>query len=112
MRAMLPPPTVDWDNPVRVFDPFAGNGRKLAELQDGYLLSGMDIDDWTGREPFVTLGDSTNTGYFPAVFDVVFTSPTYGNRLADVLRHDRTADTVLRTRRGWGTIRRRGLARR
>jgi SAM-dependent methyltransferase len=69
-----------------VLDPFAGTGR-IHEIgrRCGAQTLGVEIEpEWT--TPMATgtiVGDATALPFGDATFDVIATSPTYGNRLAD-----------------------------
>lgn len=69
-----------------IIDPFAGVGR-VHELARGDRFTwGVEIEEeWAEARPGTIHGDSTMlTEYFDEdTFDGVFTSPTYGNRMAD-----------------------------
>lgn len=72
---------------VRVLDPFAGIGRihELADTERRITTVGVEIQkQWADAHPDTIVGDATDMHEFrPAAFDVVATSPTYGNRMAD-----------------------------
>ncbi len=70
-----------------VHDPFAGTGLRLAALCDelGVTYSGSDIEEWSGADRRVWVGDAMRRDSYPywQTFTVV-TSPVYLNkRLAD-----------------------------
>lgn len=73
------------DLPIKVLDPFAGTGR-IHQL-GGNLVETVGVEiqpQWAALHPQTRVGDATAlptpwTGHF----DVVITSPTYGNRFAD-----------------------------
>ena len=77
-------------DPPTVLDPFAGTGKGVEYLRDhGYDAIGVDL------EPAGSWGESSHSGghvyhgdalalqWAASTFDVIFTSPTYGNRFAD-----------------------------
>lgn len=74
--------------PVRVLDPFAGRG--LPELReacgdDASIVAGVELEpEWAAADPQTIVADATA---LPAdwtdAFDLVVTSPCYGNRMAD-----------------------------
>lgn len=69
----------------RVLDPFAGVGT-IHELRPECVTSGIEIEaEWAATSEHTLHGDSrTVMAGIPAdSFDVVATSPAYGNRLAD-----------------------------
>lgn len=73
--------------PVRVakiLDPFAGTGRihQLGKLE--LETWGLEIEpEWASMHPRTLVGDALHPPFRPESFDAVFTSPTYGNRMAD-----------------------------
>jgi SAM-dependent methyltransferase len=77
---------------VRVLDPFAGTG-KIHELP--FDTTGVELEpEWGKLVPEGNIiGDAADMPFDDATFDVVATSPTYGNRLAD---HHAAADPHLR----------------
>jgi ParB-like chromosome segregation protein Spo0J len=73
----------------KVFDPFAGVGT-IHQLDgtNGIVTLGMEIEEeWAKAHPRTVHGDSRRVATDPRVgwksFDVIATSPAYGNRLAD-----------------------------
>jgi len=82
---------------VRVLDPFAGVGgihllARQSEQAPPALFGpahnvetvGVEIEpEWAGQHPRTIVGDATVLPFPDACFDVVATSPTYGNRMAD-----------------------------
>lgn len=69
----------------RVLDPFAGVGT-IHELRPECLTSGIEIEaEWASASEHTLHGDSRilMAGIPAGSFDVVATSPAYGNRLAD-----------------------------
>ena len=69
----------------RVLDPFAGVGT-IHELRPECLTSGIEIEaEWASASEHTLHGDSrvVMAGIPAGTFDVVATSPAYGNRLAD-----------------------------
>lgn len=82
----------------RVLDPFAGVGRihELASEDWDIETVGVEIEKpWADAHPNTLHGDSTKLkDMFPDEwFDVVATSPTYGNRMAD---HHEAKDSSIR----------------
>jgi tRNA G10 N-methylase Trm11 len=69
-----------------VLDPFAGTG-KIHELVH-CTTWGVEIEpEWAEMHSMTILGDATNlASYWRDLFDIVITSPTYANRMAD--HHD------------------------
>ncbi len=67
-----------------VLDPFAGTGiiHRLRSL--GYETLGVEIEpEWAHMSPYTVVGDATNLPVRTASVDLIVTSPTYGNRMAD-----------------------------
>lgn len=73
-----------------VLDPFAGVGRVHA-LRPEFTTWGIEIEaEWSNQSFYTLCGDSTNlrnsllkVGLHPSLFDAAFTSPAFGNRMAD-----------------------------
>ena len=67
---------------VKVLDPFAGTG-KIHELP--FDTTGVEIEPEWGKVVHgrVVVADARSMPFADGEFDVVATSPTYGNRLAD-----------------------------
>jgi hypothetical protein len=78
--------------PCNVLDPFAGIGRaRLAEaitMDRQHRVFGLELQHlWADTDPLTRQGDATAMPVeWSGMFDVVATSPCYGNRMAD--RHD------------------------
>lgn len=68
-----------------VFDPFAGEGRRLGALCDelGRVYAGSDLVKWANQDPRVEVADSTLPGTYPEHAFIVVTSPTYSNGMND-----------------------------
>lgn len=84
--------------PDHVHDPFAGEGRRLADLCAylGIWFSGTDLVEWRGHHRAVVIGDATNPASYPTGPHIVVTSPTYNNGFGDTYtdnseRHTYTA---------------------
>jgi hypothetical protein len=77
---------------VKVLDPFAGTGR-IHELP--FDTTGVELEPEWGQlvAEGNIIGDAADMPFNDHAFDVVATSPTYGNRLAD---HHDAADAHLR----------------
>jgi hypothetical protein len=74
--------------PVRVLDPFAGRG--LGELRaycgdDASIVAGVELEpEWAVADEQTIVGDATALpDDWTSAFDMVITSPCYGNRMAD-----------------------------
>lgn len=71
--------------PVRVLDPFAGVGGVHRLARPGEIETvGVEIEpEWANQHPDTIVGDATKLPFEDGSFDVVATSPCYGNRMAD-----------------------------
>lgn len=74
--------------PVSILDPFAGRG--LGELRDtvgddASLVAGVELEpEWAAADERTIVGDATALPEdWTDAFDLVVTSPCYGNRMAD-----------------------------
>lgn len=82
----------DLPMPCTVLDPFAGIGKGVDYLRArGYAAEGVDLepaDAWGEADvsSHVRVGNALALDYDDGAIDVVFTSPTYGNRFADSFR--------------------------
>lgn len=85
-------PLFDDDGPLsmadlnlRGLDPFAGSGVKLAKHRLWAMAEwvGLEIEQAFIESDWVEVGDATRMPFASNQFDVVATSPTYGNRMAD-----------------------------
>jgi len=82
------------DHP-HVLDPFAGVGL-VHQLSNETV--GVELEpEWADAHPDTIVGDATNLPFARSSFDAVFTSPTYGNRLAD--HHNAQDGSVRRSYR-------------
>lgn len=73
------------DSMIAIFDPFAGTG-KIHELSGPHVVTyGREIEpEWAACHPRTQCGDSSDLREIgTAAFDMIITSPTYGNRFAD-----------------------------
>lgn len=71
--------------PIRVLDPMAGVGG-VHQLADPGLIEtwGLEIEpEWADQHPSTWEGDATEMPFPDSYFDVIVTSPPYGNRMAD-----------------------------
>lgn len=85
-------------NAQHVLDPFAGTGIGLAELAEmvpEVELYGVEIEpEWANiTRKLVKVGSALALPYDAATFDVILTSPCYGNRFAD---HHNASDPEAR----------------
>jgi len=79
---------------TNVLDPFAGRGRtELADALHAYTgeqhrVFGIELQpEWAAADPLTQVGDATALpADWTGMFDIIATSPCYGNRMAD--RHD------------------------
>ncbi len=69
----------------RVLDPFAGVGLVHSlRLHGSWETVGVEIEpEWAEMHPRTIVGDAMSLPFARHSFDAVFTSPAYGNRLAD-----------------------------
>lgn len=97
---MLPP------GPGLALDPLAGVGKGLDLLEAaGYKAIGWEMErEWASQDPRIRCGDFLDNDLAPWSVDLIFTSPAYGNRMADNYAGSPSdLEHLLRT----GTIRRR-----
>lgn len=77
------------DRPLRILDPFAGVGRVhlLAEAPHSFgrhETVGVELEpEWAANDPRTIVGDATALPFAADSFDVLVTSPCYGNRMKD-----------------------------
>ena len=71
-------------NSYRILDPFAGTGR-IHELEThGHETVGVEIEaEYAAMHPDTICASALDLPFLDHEFDVIATSPTYGNRLAD-----------------------------
>lgn len=69
----------------RVLDPFAGTGKGVDRLAAiGFDAVGVEIEpEWAAMSPRVIVGNALHLPFGDASFDAIFTSPCFGNRMAD-----------------------------
>ena len=69
---------------IVVLDPFAGTGKIHQLAGHGITTRGIEIEpEWAAMHPDTEVGNALALPYGPGSVDLVVTSPTYGNRLAD-----------------------------
>jgi SAM-dependent methyltransferase len=69
--------------PLLALDPFAGTG--LVHTLEGVTTWGVEIEpEWAVHHPRTIVGDATRLPFPADTFDLLVTSPTYGNRMADL----------------------------
>jgi hypothetical protein len=86
----------------KVLDPFAGTGKGVDRMADvGHLAVGVELEpEWAMQSELVEVGNALELRWRASTFDAVFTSCTYGNRMAD--HHD--AQEVCKTCKGTGVV--------
>ena len=94
----------DPDIPGLMLDPFAGTG-KITDVEGGWVFVGIEIEsEWADqaadRGVTAYVGDSRHLPFPERLFNVICTSPAYGNRLADDYAPDMT-DPKNRMRRSY-----------
>ena len=83
---------------LKVLDPFAGTGRIHRLPHD---TTGIEIEAlWAAWHPDTLVGDATKLPFLDESFDAVVTSPTYGNRMADLYSGDGSTRRTYRTALG------------
>jgi hypothetical protein len=70
---------------LRVLDPFAGVGtiHRLARPGIAWTVGGELEVEWACQDPRTLRGDATALPFAACSFDVLITSPAYGNRLSE-----------------------------
>lgn len=91
-----------WRRPLHVLDPFAGTGRvhELGGLCRSELVTyGVELEpEWAALHDRTMHGDATHLPQsWTGKYDIVVTSPCYGNRMAD--HHDAQDPSKRRTYR-------------
>lgn len=68
----------------RILDPFAGIGRVHRLCDDDHDTVGVEIEpEWADAHPRTIKGNALSLPFPDESFDGAFTSPCYGNRMAD-----------------------------
>lgn len=90
---------------MRVHDPFAGPGNRLAALCDkiGATFSGTDIEAWPGSDPRVKQRNAKRFWAYPPGDDyLLVTSPVYVNKRCADYRNGPGPNTKVKGRRDYG----------
>lgn len=72
--------------PLTIFDPFAGTGRVHRLADEGHEITAVELEpEWAAHHPDTIVGNILDLPdeIQGKRFDVLFTSPCYGNRMAD-----------------------------
>lgn len=80
----------------KLIDPFGGIGGvfRLLDYYPNLDITCLEIEpEWAMADRRIIVGDAMNTGFADDSFDVCFTSPPYGNRMADKLSTGKWAFT-------------------
>lgn len=82
-----------------VLDPFAGTGKGVDFLRGlGFQANGVELEpEWASQSAWVQQGNALALPFPDASFDAVFTSPTYGNRMADKDLRESVAGTYAKS---------------
>lgn len=69
----------------KLLDPFAGTGKGVDYMAAlGHKAVGVELEpEWAAHSDRVEVGNALSLRWRANTFDAVFTSPTYGNRMAD-----------------------------
>lgn len=80
-------------------DPFAGTGKGVEFLDAfGFNAIGVELEpEWAHQGRNVVVGDALELWFHDNAFDLIFTSPCYGNRMAD--HHEAKDDSRRNTYR-------------
>lgn len=83
----------DRELPITVLDPFAGVGRIHELATSGFVNTvGLELEpEWACAHPRTVVGNALTPPFAVESFDVIATSPCYGNRMAD--HHDARDDS-------------------
>lgn len=67
-----------------LLDPFAGTGRVHELAHEDLVTIGVELEpEWAELHPRTIVGNALHLPFPDGTFDVVVTSPCYGNRMAD-----------------------------
>jgi tRNA G10 N-methylase Trm11 len=72
--------------PPTILDPFAGTGERFHEIAEAHGVDSIGVElepEWAANHPRNRVGNATALPLEDASIDLVFTSPCYGNRMAD-----------------------------
>ena len=70
----------------KVFDPFGGTGKIffLLNFYPNLDITAFEIEpEWAAWDERVTVGNALDNKFPDSYFDIIFTSPVYGNRISD-----------------------------
>lgn len=85
---------------AEVCDPFAGSSRGVEYLHRvcGFNAHGVELEpEWAEMSALTIQGNALELPWGDASFDAVFTSPTYGNRMADKDQRESVAGTYAKS---------------
>ncbi len=83
--------------PPSVLDPFAGVGGVHELASAGYDTTGLELEaDWAATHPRTICGNATAMPFDAGSFDIITTSPCYGNRMADTYDGSRDRCTTCK----------------
>lgn len=85
---------------AKLLDPFAGTGRVhlLRTINARIETVGVEIEpEWAACSPRTLVGTALDLPFEHSTFDAVFTSPVYGNRLADKDMRDSVGATYMKS---------------
>lgn len=89
---------------VKLLDPMCGEGSILDIKQHlpgvAFQVHASDLYRWTYAREGVHVADATSLPHPDSIFDVIVTSPPYGNRMADALSSDGDNRVTYADRRG------------
>lgn len=79
---------IGWNCTINILDPFAGTGKihELMQFDRRFKTVGVEIEqEWAAMHAHTLWGNSLHLDkiFARSTFDVICTSPTYGNRMAD-----------------------------